>query len=113
MEELDYDDVKVRLFSQCLAGEARRWFTNIVDQSIQNYRAFEDSFRDKWEYQKNPKMHLSQYHSMRRIESEFVQECFDRFVVRISPHYRGKNGSLLPIGNKGRFLPLENSKKQK
>ena len=32
-------------------------------------------------------------------------------VVRISPHYRGKNGSLVPIGHKGRFLPLENSKK--
>ena len=33
-------------------------------------------------------------------------------VVRISPHYRGKNGSLVPIRHKGRFLPLENSKKQ-
>ena len=33
-------------------------------------------------------------------------------VVRIYPHYRGKNGSLVPIGHKGRFLPLENSKKQ-
>ena len=33
-------------------------------------------------------------------------------VVRISPHYKGKNGSLVPIGHKGRFLPLENSKKQ-
>ena len=32
-------------------------------------------------------------------------------VVRISPHYRGWNGSLVPIGHKGRFLPLENSKK--
>ena len=34
-------------------------------------------------------------------------------VVRISPHYRGKNGSLVPIGHKGRFLPLESSKKMK
>ena len=32
-------------------------------------------------------------------------------VVIISPHYRGKNGSLVPIGHKGRFLPFENSKK--
>ena len=32
-------------------------------------------------------------------------------LVRISPHYRGRNGSLVPIGKKGRFLPLENSKK--
>ena len=34
-------------------------------------------------------------------------------VVRISPYYRGKNVSLMPIGHKGRFLPLENSKKWK
>ena len=33
-------------------------------------------------------------------------------IVRISPHYRGKNGSFVPIGHKGRFLPLENNKKK-
>ena len=33
-------------------------------------------------------------------------------VVRISPHYRSKNGSLMPIGHKGRFLPFENRKKR-
>ena len=29
---------------------------------------------------------------------------FVDLVVRISPHYRGRNGSLMPIGHKGRFL---------
>ena len=33
-------------------------------------------------------------------------------VVNIYPHYRGKNGSLMLIGHKGRFLPLENSKNE-
>ena len=33
-------------------------------------------------------------------------------VVRISPHYRGSNDSLVPIGHKGWFLPFENSKKK-
>ena len=37
--------------------------------------------------------------------------CYELSVVRISPRYKGKNGSLVPIGHKGRFLPLENSKK--
>ena len=55
LEEVDHDDVKVRIFSKCLVGDARRWFTNLAARSIQNYRAFEDSFRDKWEDQKNPK----------------------------------------------------------
>ena len=33
-------------------------------------------------------------------------------VVRISPHRRSKNGSLVPIGHKGRFLLFENKKKR-
>ena len=32
-------------------------------------------------------------------------------VMRISPYCRSKNGSLVPIGHKGRFLLLENRKK--
>ena len=31
-------------------------------------------------------------------------------VVRIYPYYRGRNGSLVPIGHKGRFLLFENRK---
>ena len=31
-------------------------------------------------------------------------------VVRIYPHYRSRDGSLVPIGHKGRFLLLENRK---
>ena len=33
-------------------------------------------------------------------------------VVRISPHYRSRNGSLVPIGHKGRFILLENRKNE-
>ena len=33
-----------------------------------------------------------------------------RFVVRISPHCKSRNDSLVPIGHKGRFLLLENMK---
>ena len=34
-------------------------------------------------------------------------------VVRIYPHCRSKNGSLVIIGHKGRFLLFENRKKWK
>ena len=33
-------------------------------------------------------------------------------IVRIYPHYKSKNASLVPIGHKGRFLLFENRKKQ-
>ena len=32
-------------------------------------------------------------------------------VARIYPCYRGRNGSLLPIGQKGRFLLMVNAEK--
>ena len=55
LEEVYHDDVKVRLFSQSLVGEARKWFKNPLDNSIRNYQAFEYSFKDNWEDKKNPK----------------------------------------------------------
>ena len=80
LEEVDHDDVKVRLFSQTLSGEARIWHKNLVDDSIMSYQSFEDAFKDKWEDQKNLKQYLSQYHSIRRKESESIQEFSDRFM---------------------------------
>ena len=49
LEEVDHDDVRVRLFSQTLAGEARKWYKNLTDDSIRSYQDFEYSFKDKWE----------------------------------------------------------------
>ena len=34
-------------------------------------------------------------------------------IARISPCYRGRNGSLVSIGHKGRFLLLENRKNER
>ena len=47
LEEIDHEDIKVRLFSQSLAGEMRKWFKNLLDNSILNYQSFEDSFKYK------------------------------------------------------------------
>ena len=59
LEEVYHDDVKVRLFTQTLLIEGRKWYKNLADDSILNYQSFEDAFKDKWEYQKNPKQYLS------------------------------------------------------
>ena len=72
LDEVDHDDVKVRLFSQSLAGEARNWFTSILDNSILSYQDFEDSFKNKWEENEDPMKCLSQFHSIKRRDSEFV-----------------------------------------
>ena len=33
-------------------------------------------------------------------------------IARISPYYSGRNGSLIPIGKKGRFLLMVNAEKR-
>ena len=80
MKEVDHEDIKVILFSQSLAVEARRWFTSIPDNSMLSYQAFEDSFKNKWADKKDPKKCLSQFNSMKMRENESVQEFYERFM---------------------------------
>ena len=80
MEEVDHEDVKFRLFSQILAGEARRWFTSLPDNSILGYQDFKNVFKKQWEERKYPRRCLSQFHSMRSEESESVYEFSDIFM---------------------------------
>ena len=70
----------MRVFAQSLAGEARKWFTSLHNATIVDFPAFEVLFKNKWEDKKNPCHFLSQYHSMRRKESESIQEFSDRFM---------------------------------
>ena len=44
-EEVDHEDINVRLFSQRIAREARRWFSSLPDSSILGYQALEDAFK--------------------------------------------------------------------
>ena len=34
LEEVDYDDAKIRFFAQILSGEAKRWFKDLSARSI-------------------------------------------------------------------------------
>ena len=54
LEEVDYEDAKMRLFAQNIAREVRKWFKALPSASIQNFEAFEMSFLAKWGDKKNP-----------------------------------------------------------
>ena len=47
-EEVDDEDVKLRLFSQSFTGEVRKWFKALTPGSIHNWNEFEDTFLRKW-----------------------------------------------------------------
>ena len=48
LEEVDFEDAKMRLFSQSLEGEVRKWFRALLAAYIINVEAFETHFHAKW-----------------------------------------------------------------
>ena len=54
LEEVDCEDVKMRLFTQILVGYVRNWFRALPPASIANFEAFETTFIAKWGDKKNP-----------------------------------------------------------
>ena len=54
VEEVDYDDSKMRLFAQILSREAKRWFKDLPARSIATFEDFKTLFLDRWEDKKSP-----------------------------------------------------------
>ena len=54
LEEVDDDDVKMRLFVQRFSGEANKWFRYLPARSIATFEAFQTSFLERWD---DKKMH--------------------------------------------------------
>ena len=47
LEEVDYDDAKMRLFAQSLSVESKRWFKYIPTRSIATFESFQTLFPDR------------------------------------------------------------------
>ena len=47
VQEVDYDDAKMRLFAQILFGEAKRWFKDLTARSITTFDSFKTLFLDR------------------------------------------------------------------
>jgi hypothetical protein len=80
LEEVDYVDVKMRLFEQSLSEEVRKWFKSLPPARIQDLFAFETSFINRWGDKKNPLQLLTQYNNMKRAPEETMQEFSSYFM---------------------------------
>ena len=49
LEEVYYEDVKIRFFAQSLSREAKKWYKDLPAGSIRNFAAFQTSFLDRWD----------------------------------------------------------------
>ena len=59
LEEVDYVDVKMRLFAQSLSGEAKKWFKYLSAGSILNFQSFQNAFLERWDDKQSPLQLLS------------------------------------------------------
>ena len=59
LEEVNFADVKMRLFAQSLSGEEKKWFKDLLDGSILNFLSFQNAFLDIWDDKQNPLQLLS------------------------------------------------------
>ena len=60
LEDVDYDDAKMRLFAQSLFGEEKIWFKYFPARSILTFESFQTLFLDRWKDKKSPLQFLSQ-----------------------------------------------------
>jgi hypothetical protein len=80
LEEVDYEDVKMRLFAQSFSGEVKKWFKALPTASIPNFGEFETTFLGRWGDKKNPLQLLTQYNNLKILPTETVQEFSTRFL---------------------------------
>ena len=52
--EIEEDTIKMRIFSQTLGGEAKKWFKILTPNSINNLPSLYQTFIKKWEVKKKP-----------------------------------------------------------
>ena len=79
LHEIDYSDVKMRLFAQTLTGEVKKWFKGLNPRSIADLSVFHRLFLNKLEKKKNPLQILSEFYAMRRAPNETVQDYCNRY----------------------------------
>lgn len=80
LEEVDHEDVIMRLFAQNFSRGVRKWFKGLVAGSIHNFQEFEQVFLRRWESKKNSLQLLTQYNNLKKSYIETVQEFSVRFM---------------------------------
>jgi hypothetical protein len=79
LQEVDEANVQMRLFAQSLMGDVKKWYKGLCVASVLDLTAFQQSFLERWEVNKNPLQILSEYENIRRNQGETVQDYYTDF----------------------------------
>lgn len=79
LEEVDNDDVKMRLFAQSLKTNVKDWFKGLTAGSITCIEDFYTIFLDRWEEKKNYVQMLTSYNQLKRGIDESIKKLSFRF----------------------------------
>ena len=69
----------MRLFTQSLTGEVKKWFKDQAAGSINDLAVFHRTFLNKWEKKKNPLQILSEFDALKRAPNESIQDYCTRY----------------------------------
>jgi hypothetical protein len=79
LNEIDHEDVQIRLFSQSLRADVKEWFRGLAAGSINTIEGFYVMFRDRWEEKKNYVQMLTIYNQLKRGNDESIKNFSLRF----------------------------------
>jgi hypothetical protein len=79
LNELDHEDVQMKLFAQSLRTDVKDSFRGLVVGSINTIEGFYAIFRDKWEEKKNSVQMLTIYNQLKRGNDESIKNFSLRF----------------------------------
>ena len=80
LEEVDYEDVKMRLFAQSLSGEAKKWYKDLPAGSIPNFAGFQTIFLEIWDDYQSPLQVLYKYNNLKKGGFDSFHEFSSRFM---------------------------------
>jgi len=81
LEEMDHEDVKMKLIAHSLSREAKKWYKYLPTRSIPNFIYFQTAFMERWDDKQSPLQVLSQYNNLKKGGFESVHEFSSRFIT--------------------------------
>jgi hypothetical protein len=78
-QNIENEDVWMRVFIQSLFGEARKWFRGLAPGSITGIEALDEAFLRHWGDKKDFLYYITEFGSLKRKEGESVSDFSKRF----------------------------------